>query len=283
MIGFSLALLGVERGARADTPIREVVVLHDGSIVQGELVEKIVSDHVTVKLADGRVRTIAWKDVEEARDDSSPAASLPDAFGDTTPAETPPAADDRVIVNDWPEPDREASAFEPQHLMLGVFGGTASGIAGGRVSTVYGVSVERDLTRWLGFELDASDGSAGEFGATLSQRIRFGLPIGNHLRVGLGYGVSEAKTGAELTDVGAPSWAWFFVGGGFLDYAPTRHLLVRAEGESGLLMNRSGFCEVGSTPMPVSACEMADPINNNNEAISGRFSVRVGVSWMFDL
>jgi len=39
---------------------QERVTLADGTVMQGELVEKVPGDHVTIKLATGEVRTIRW-------------------------------------------------------------------------------------------------------------------------------------------------------------------------------------------------------------------------------
>src|SRR5678815_4389071 len=59
-VSASFALL-IATAARAAEPER--VTLRDGSIVQGELVEKVPGDHITLKLATGEVRQIAWSDV----------------------------------------------------------------------------------------------------------------------------------------------------------------------------------------------------------------------------
>src|SRR4051812_30007389 len=40
------------------------VVLVDGSEVQGELVEKVPGDHLTIQLATGEIRTIPWASIQ---------------------------------------------------------------------------------------------------------------------------------------------------------------------------------------------------------------------------
>ena len=49
-------LLAVSAAAHA----QERVTLADGTVMQGELVEKVPGDHITIKLATGEVRTIRW-------------------------------------------------------------------------------------------------------------------------------------------------------------------------------------------------------------------------------
>ncbi len=39
---------------------QERVTLADGTVMQGELVEKVPGDHITIKLATGEIRTIQW-------------------------------------------------------------------------------------------------------------------------------------------------------------------------------------------------------------------------------
>jgi len=54
--------LVVSTVARADDV--ETVRTKDGSIFRGELVEKVVNDHVTIKMATGEVKRIEWDDIE---------------------------------------------------------------------------------------------------------------------------------------------------------------------------------------------------------------------------
>lgn len=49
-------------GARAD----DQVVLRDGSFYRGEIIEKIVGDHITMKLVTGDVRQIPWESLAPA-------------------------------------------------------------------------------------------------------------------------------------------------------------------------------------------------------------------------
>lgn len=51
----------------------ERVELSSGAVYEGELVEKIPSDHVTIKLATGEVRRFEWKDLATPASTSAPA------------------------------------------------------------------------------------------------------------------------------------------------------------------------------------------------------------------
>jgi len=51
-----VAALGISATARA----QERITLADGTVMQGELVEKVPGHHITIKLVTGEVRTIQW-------------------------------------------------------------------------------------------------------------------------------------------------------------------------------------------------------------------------------
>ena len=52
-------VLALSAAAHAQSSV-ERVTLADGTVMQGELVEKVPGDHITIKLATGEVRTIRW-------------------------------------------------------------------------------------------------------------------------------------------------------------------------------------------------------------------------------
>jgi hypothetical protein len=60
---FALALLTFAASAGAQQHQRVVVVLRDGGVVEGDLVELTDGDHVTVKTADGVEHRMAWGDI----------------------------------------------------------------------------------------------------------------------------------------------------------------------------------------------------------------------------
>ena len=91
----SLALTG--RAAAQPSVPRQQVTLVDGSQLQGDIVEMVTQDHVTLRDAAGQVRRIAWSDIK------SMGPVTP--FGTPLPAPLPPAPPVAASVT-WPEPDR---------------------------------------------------------------------------------------------------------------------------------------------------------------------------------
>lgn len=65
-----LALAGALVSSTAAADASTEVHLRDGSIFRGELVEKVVGDHITIKLATGETRMIRWADL--APEDTAP-------------------------------------------------------------------------------------------------------------------------------------------------------------------------------------------------------------------
>ncbi len=57
-------LLSLANTASAWEP--ELINLRNGGVVRGDLVEKVPSDHVTLKLATGELRVIPWQDIQQS-------------------------------------------------------------------------------------------------------------------------------------------------------------------------------------------------------------------------
>jgi len=89
----SAALVSVD--ARADT---ERVQLADGSVFEGELVEKVPNDHITIKLATGEIRRIEWSAVAPQAPPPSPFAPF------TAPAQAPAPSAHVSVESDRPGP-----------------------------------------------------------------------------------------------------------------------------------------------------------------------------------
>ena len=70
-----VALVLLASGALADDV--ESVRTRDGSVYRGELVERVVNDHVTLKLATGEIKTIPWADIQPAAPSQPPPPSRP--------------------------------------------------------------------------------------------------------------------------------------------------------------------------------------------------------------
>ena len=75
---FALALIAAPAVAHADAAVE--ITLKDGSSYRGELVERIVGDHVTLKLATGEIRTVPWSDMRT--DSAAPAPSRKPAIAE---------------------------------------------------------------------------------------------------------------------------------------------------------------------------------------------------------
>jgi hypothetical protein len=79
-----LSLAPVPPIASAQTPaaataLERLVRLRDGALFRGELVEEVPSDHLTLKLATGEIRRIAWADLAEVTPLVAPPAPPPAA------------------------------------------------------------------------------------------------------------------------------------------------------------------------------------------------------------
>lgn len=111
---WGLALLTILAAAPIEAQVdqQEVVVLRDGSIVEGNLVESVVGDHLTVRHADGYVDRIEWVRIEAACQvggSSSPGSD---------PARVTATADggDQAV-------DKEVAPARDSRLSLGLEGG----------------------------------------------------------------------------------------------------------------------------------------------------------------
>jgi len=75
--------------ARAAGPAQRYVVLKDGSIFQGDLVESVPNDHVTIKLATGETRRFAWSDIAEQKEPGTAREPAPAEAAAAAPAAAP--------------------------------------------------------------------------------------------------------------------------------------------------------------------------------------------------
>jgi hypothetical protein len=94
-----LALNVVAPEAMAQTPAdagsaRRLLSLRDGSLYNGELVEKVPGDHITLKLVTGEIRRFEWREIAEV---PPPEPATPSPPGATPAAPTPPASPPRTI------------------------------------------------------------------------------------------------------------------------------------------------------------------------------------------
>lgn len=206
-----LAILFAARVASAQ-PVTEVIELVDGSTFQGELVEKVPGDHLTLKLATGETRRFDWSDVESARDETLAAPTLTTATpaGDALPDLLPPKTADLPRqgsestagpVLDWAEPDRTAPTLMASRLSLGLVSGVSPD-GFGAVQAEYYPWDESHFT----VGLHAAYGPWGALGPTVSEMLAIEWPMATWLQQGLGVGLTQSfrDRPTALTTAGLP-------------------------------------------------------------------------------
>jgi hypothetical protein len=187
-------------GVAHASDVRLHITLDDDSEVQGELVEKVPNDHVTLKLATGEVRTIPWAKIANMEDASDSTLTIPTpttlphpstssassssvnaSLGMGTPAfvHHDPATADHPS---WMTPEGPPSAFG-NHFYVGLSSGLGTPTGYG------GVMAAWDLSSW--FELEGGVGLGGKFGTGVGVMGRLELPLLDTWRMGLGLGFSE--------------------------------------------------------------------------------------------
>ncbi len=279
-LAVGILLLVTAGVARAQSAVIEVVVLHDGSTYQGELVEKVVPDHVTIKLATGEVRRFAWADIASTQELGGAAAGSPSP----SPSPLAPGLGATHVITDWPEPDRSAPVFDGEHLTLGVEGGYGAPEGYDWVFAGY------EPTSWL--ELEVGGGTGGAYGPAISETLRVGFTVLDLFRMGLGGGFSQNFTGGDYTKLGAPSLSNWVNTELYFDVVLGRHFLIRTSVGAAFMTNPHGFgvlCE-GKNPLP--SCMDFDftggPVTAGEDVAMGSSVVwltygSVRLAWMFDL
>src|ERR1700733_6490417 len=74
----------------AAADIDEWVRLKDGTVVQGALVELTPNDHITIHLATGEIRRIAWADIDSSGTGNSDASAPPTSMPPAAPTDGAP-------------------------------------------------------------------------------------------------------------------------------------------------------------------------------------------------
>jgi hypothetical protein len=247
-------------GAARAEDVRLHVVLVDGTELQGELVEKVPGDHLTIELATGEVRTIPWSSIASTDDASwspphaPPPPPLPHpAFVATSSFATPSLGGLGAASTDHDHvapaiPDPTASFFDGNHLYLGL----ASGI--GTPTGYAGVVTAWDPSAW--FELEGGVGLGGKFGRGVGAMARLELPILDSWRFGLGLGYSEnflsdADRAPDGDYPNAPRTAhWLNLEFIEMNFATGKSSFLRFSGGYAFLLNRddySAICRSGSS------------------------------------
>ncbi len=205
-------LAAVSASRRAVAQLTEIVELKDGSLYQGQLIEKVEGDRIVIQLATGEIKTLPWDQVVRAVEAPAAGASSSAPPRPAPPTSEPPPStpstdgaivgDTSHIVTGWPDPHTpaaEAPAPPPgQRLFLGF---VTSLPQFGSPRGILGVMTEYRPLRWLGLEVGgAYDGPAevaeGDLGWSVDETLHVGSTIGLGLGVsqhygGIGSGVAQ--------------------------------------------------------------------------------------------
>jgi hypothetical protein len=169
------------------------------------------------------------------------------------------------IVTGWPEPDRTPPLWGTTDLGVGIHGGLDA------TEGKLGVSIFRDFHFGLGSEIGV--GFGGTFGPSATTTMRWGGPIGSHVRLGVQLGLTLADVPQMDRDLGAPALAGFVHPAIFVDVIIGRHLLLRYESGASLLVHPSRYEQIQCSlwaSQPPRPC-------NVNLAADGE------IAWLFDL
>lgn len=234
---------GDERAAPA-AATRVHVVLVDGGELQGELVERIPGDHLTLQLATGEIRRIEWAAIASSRDLAGPSEDAPRA----TIAPRPPSD----VVRGWPRPDRRPPPFSGERFVYGV--GAGIGAPTGYVGAVVGY----EPAPWCEIELGA--GLGGKFGYAAAATGRLQAVLVGWMRFGVGLGLSANYTPSPDL-AGAPKQTQFLNLEFSQDFALGRSAFLRLTSGVAFLLNPGGFAglcpkDAGS---PSGACASVPP------------------------
>lgn len=100
--GLALPHLAFGQGAKVDGgPVERSVVLKDGGMYRGEVVEYAVNSHVTLKLASGEAKRFAWDEIEQLSPPRPKAAAAKDNVSQPSSVSPPPPP---PVIAPAPEP-----------------------------------------------------------------------------------------------------------------------------------------------------------------------------------
>ncbi len=236
---------------------RGVVMLKDGTLLRGDVLEWFQGDHVTLRLSDGEVKRFGWSRVAlvassafrgGVRTDSvttttaiTSSRSAPSADSSpSTPAAPATDADD-VVKTTWPEPDRTAPPIMTSRLALGLDTGYRAPL--GR----FGLDAGWYPLRWIGFAFGY--GLPVDGPSTTAENLFVTWPIAGPVEMGIGAGLAQSFVGGSngghsgvVSNLDLEALHLTFFG--------TRSLSVRAS--LGYALNLSGgdYCDAHPTLCP---------------------------------
>ncbi len=235
------AWAGDASAERTDHAVSRVhVVLIDGSELQGELVERVPGDHLTLQLATGEIRRLPWASIASSREVGGATETLPPLVTpESTPltplTSSPPLGAPRAgtdVIRGWPRPDRRPPTFSGEHYVLGVGGGVGSPT--GYVGALAGY----EPAPWCELQLGA--GLGGRFGYAVAATGRLQAVAFGAMRFGLGVGLSTNYAPSPSL-AGAPKQTQFLNLDFNQDYALGRSAFLRLTSGVAFLLNPGGF------------------------------------------
>jgi hypothetical protein len=246
-----------------------MVVLKDGTVVRGPVLESIQGDHVTVQNSDGTSRRFPWDQVAFVMSGTAPSgvAVGPSTSITTTTWQTSGpvvgelarlgglagvqlgalAGNDTATTVDWPEPDRSPPTVMPARLSLGVQGGVDS------VLGYMSLDAEYFPFSWLGLQAQLGLPIADE-PVTLAESLLVEWRLGAGLTQGLGVGLAHtfAKTVIPGQDPGVIQY--ITADCSHLTYYFVPQLGVRATIGFALALGNTDYC----TAHPEACPQLAD-------------------------
>jgi len=189
--------------AHADVPGtgEGMLVLKDGTILHGTIVELVDGDHVVIRL-DGEAKTFPWAAVATvvAGSTSQPALPVPFAQVRSSLLDLHGAGQDGPLV-DWPEPDRSPPNIMTSRFSLGI----ETGVGGLPVGS-YALAAELYPWTWGFFQLGlhGAYGPNGLVGPTVSEMLTFDWSYGSVVQQGLGFGFAHSFRSTMSSVAGAP-------------------------------------------------------------------------------
>ncbi len=192
--------LGMSHPARADGPSTGdgVVVLKDGTILHGEIVEVVTGDHVVVRIG-GESKQLPWAAVSTVVAGAPPQAPATNMWATLRGNALSLANSDGPVV-DWPEPDRSPPSIMPSRLSVGL----EAGVGGVPVGT-FALAAELYPWQWSIFQVGfhGAYGPNGFVGPTVSEMITADIAYGP-VEEGLGVGLAHSFRSASHAMPGAP-------------------------------------------------------------------------------
>jgi len=112
----ALPTVAFAQGAKPDSgPVERTVVLKDGSMVRGEVLDYVLGSHIALKLSSGETKRIVWDDIEQVSPPrpKAPAAGTPSAppTVPSSPPQAPPSSAVQTPAPPTPAPPTPAPPF----------------------------------------------------------------------------------------------------------------------------------------------------------------------------